>query len=64
MKLNRAQREFMADKLMDTANYAIAALVFGQFLSDKIELLILLLGLLVYAWLGTISLQLKRGGKK
>lgn len=31
--LNRGQRELLADKLLDAANLAVAALFFGQFVT-------------------------------
>ena len=34
--LNREQRRTLADKLPDMANVAVGALVFGQFLGDRI----------------------------
>jgi hypothetical protein len=30
------QRKSLAEKLMDLANIAVAAMVFGQFISDKL----------------------------
>jgi hypothetical protein len=62
--LDNSQRVFVADKLMDSANVVLAVLVIGQLVTDRIQLLLLMLGLVLYigAWL--ISIRYKKGGDK
>ena len=55
MRLTQSQRSFAADKLMDSANYALAGLVFGQLLTEKVQPLLALLGRLIYVLCWTIS---------
>jgi hypothetical protein len=64
MKLNRSQRAFVADKLMDSANLALAGLVFGQLVTDRIQPLLIVLGLALYFWGWSISVNLKEVKKK
>lgn len=64
MKLDRDQRHLIADKLMDSANYALAGLVFAQLITDRVRPLILILGLFLYGWLAVTALRLKKGVKK
>ena len=59
MKLNRTQRAFVADKLMDSANLALAGLVFGQLITDRIQPLLIALGVALYFWGWSISVKLK-----
>lgn len=62
MRLNKEQRELLADKLMDLANISIAALVFGQFLSPVgLSWPLIGLGLMFYLVLSVISMHLRRG---
>ncbi len=63
MNLDKAQRHFIADKLMDSANYALAGLVFAQLVTDQVRPLVLILGLLLYTWLTITALNLKKGVK-
>lgn len=35
VRLTRKQRQLLVDKLLDAANLALGAMVFGQFLSDR-----------------------------
>jgi hypothetical protein len=62
--LNRSQRAFVADKLMDSANLALAGLVFGQLITDRIQPLLIALGLALYFWGWSISVNLKEVKKK
>jgi hypothetical protein len=64
MKLDEAQRAFAADKLMDSANFALAGLVFGQLVTDRIQPLLVVLGLVLYLWGWSISVNLKKEVKK
>ena len=61
MKLTRSQSSFVADKLMDSANVALAGLVFGQLISDNSQPLLVLLGILLYLWCWTVSVRLNKG---
>ena len=63
MRLSRIQRSFAADKLMDSANLALAGLVFGQIVGDSAHPFLLILGLLLYLWGWYLSLQLRKGAK-
>ena len=60
MRFSRGQREFIADKLMDGANYALAGLVFGQLLTEQINPVIMLLGAGIYASAWVIAIQLEK----
>ncbi len=59
MRLSSGQREFIADKLMYGANYALAGLVFGQLLTEQVNPVIMLLGAGIYtgAWISAIWLK-------
>ena len=61
--LSQDQKNFIADKLMDTANYAVAILGLGQLVQKEVNVLALLLGVLLYLWLWILSIQL-RGGER
>lgn len=63
MQLNNGQRMLIADKLMDSANYALAGLVFGQLITERFNALLLFLGLVLYVWGWSVAIQL-RGNKK
>jgi len=63
MRLNEVQRSFVADKLMDSANYALAGLVFGGLIARAIQPLLLVLGLLIYLFGWVTSLQLRKGAR-
>lgn len=45
LRLKRTQRELITDKLPDTANLALGALVFGQFLAASFSIALLVLGM-------------------
>ena len=61
MKIDKNQRAFVADKLMDSANYALAGLVFGQVIAREVQPLLVLLGILIYFFGWSITIQLKKG---
>jgi hypothetical protein len=61
--LTNTQRRLVADKLMDSANLALAGLVFGQMVTEKVDPLLLILGLLLYGWGWATALQMRRGVK-
>lgn len=58
--LNEKQENFLADKLMDTANWAIGALVFGQFVGTVTRPLEMTFGIVFYFWILWLSLGWKR----
>ena len=64
MKLDSDQRVFIADKLMDSANYALALLVLGQFVTDRLQPLLLLFGLVLYLWCWSVAIRFHKGVKK
>ena len=61
MKLNPSQRDFIADKLMDSANYALAGLVFGEMIAKTGRPGLLALGGVIYlvGWITAIRLKKK-----
>ena len=63
MKFKKAQRDLIADKLLDSANLALGALVFSQLVSDKIHFFLLFLGLMMYLLGWYSAIQLKKGGR-
>lgn len=48
LRLNERQRTLLAEKAFDSANLALGALVFGQFLGERISPLLAAFGLLVW----------------
>jgi hypothetical protein len=62
-KLTNTQRWLIADKLMDSVNLALAGLVFGQLVTEKVDPLLLMLGVLLYGWGWATALQMRRGVK-
>jgi hypothetical protein len=50
-----------ADKLLDAANVAAGALVFGQFLADRFSIVLVVAGLGVWGLLVAIALALVGG---
>jgi len=60
MRLSISQRSFIADKLMDSANYALAGLVFGQLVARESQPTLLVLGFLIYFLGWVTSVQLRR----
>lgn len=61
LKLKRGQRAMFADKLPDTANLAIGALVFGQLLGTEFSARVAVLGLAVWgaliAWAAVLAAE-------
>jgi len=51
---------FWADKLMDLANLSVVVLVFGQFVTAKIEWLAVAIGICLYIAVGGIAFILRR----
>jgi len=59
------QREFFADKLMDLANYAATALIFGQMVGgQRLVWPALAIGTALLLVLGLVSYFLTKGGKR
>ncbi len=56
--------EFYADKMMDLANLAAAALIFGQIAEGHFTLIRLMLGTLLFFFCLVLSYQLRIGGKR
>lgn len=64
MGFRKAQRDLIADKLMDSANLALGALVFSQLIADKIHLFLLFLGMVMYLFGWISAIRLKKGGRR
>lgn len=60
MRLTRSQRVHLADKLMDSGNYALVALVLGQFVEGKIQWAFAFVGVIVYFSLLIITTGLRK----
>lgn len=57
--LSRGQRELLADKLLDAANLAVGALLFGQFVTgSSFSLLVAMLGCAVWCLLSGLAIML------
>jgi hypothetical protein len=61
VRFSRSQRKFIAEKLMDSANYALAGLVFGQLVTDRVRLLLLILGVAIYLLGWATAIRLRKG---
>jgi len=48
VRWTRPQRAMFADKLPDSANLALGALVFGQFLADRLSALLVVVGIALW----------------
>ena len=48
VKFNQRQRALIAEKVCDTANLAVGALLFGQFLGDTFYAPLAIIGLVVW----------------
>ena len=57
LRLKRTQRELLADKLPDTANLALGALVFGQFLAASFSIALLILGMALWTLVLSVALH-------
>lgn len=62
-RLNKEQRVLLSEKLMDTGNIALGAMVFGQFLEGKFSMALTLGGVAIWALLLIYSVFL-RGSKE
>lgn len=60
LRLNASQRRALGDKLMDTANYAIAALVFGLIAQRHFDLPYIAGGTVFYLIFMTVGVILKK----
>lgn len=54
----------LADKILDVANVAAGALVFGQLLGDKFSIALAVAGVAVWIVLGFCALALAGGGER
>lgn len=54
----------LADKLLDGANVAAGALAFGQFLADRLSIVLIVAGLGVWGLLVVIGLTLAGGNEQ
>jgi hypothetical protein len=61
MKLEKGQRKFVADKMMDSANVALAGLVIGQLVTDRVQPILLLLGSLIYFGAWSLAIRMRKG---
>jgi hypothetical protein len=64
LRLTRGQRTMLADKVLDAANVAAGALVFGQFLADRFSLALAIVGLALWSILALLALALITGGEQ
>lgn len=60
MKVNSAQRVFLADKLMDTANLVLGGLVIGQLVSKNIQSNLVIIGLVFYVVTIVVTTNLRK----
>jgi hypothetical protein len=59
VEINKEQKKLYAEKILDLANIAVGALVFGQFVSDKpFSLLKAIIGIIALFLLYMISFAL------
>ena len=60
LRLTKARREHLAEKLADLANFAVAALVFGQAVGqDMFSPAVALVGMAIWSVLMAFTLALK-----
>lgn len=64
MGLNKKQRSLVADKLMDSANVALAGLVVGQLIADNAQPMLIVLGFALYLWCWSVSIRMNKGVKR
>jgi len=57
LRLKRTQREMLADKLPDTANLALGALVFAQFLAASFSIALLIPGMALRTLIMAVALH-------
>ena len=62
VKLNQAQYQHLADKLMDSANIFLASLVVGQFVEQSIQWMLVIMGLVTYGVLIVVTTILRKKG--
>jgi hypothetical protein len=63
MRLNKAQRSLVADKLMDSANLALAGLVFGELVTEAVRTRLLVLGAFIYVLGWITALRFRKGAR-
>ena len=62
-KLVKSQRKHLADKMMDSANVGLAALVVGQFVEGLIRWRLVIAGTVLYLGLVALTTDLQKGGR-
>ncbi len=62
MKLDRSQREHLADLLKDSANVVLASLVIAGFVDRTVGWLLTVAGLALYVGLVISTTRLQKGG--
>lgn len=62
-KLDKFQRKHLADKMMDSANVILAALVVGQFVEGLIRWRLVIAGTVLYLGLVVLTTELRKGGR-
>lgn len=63
LRLNNEQKELLAPGLIDLANLALAALLFGTILSERPNWLIAIAGLTLYFVITSVALYLGKGAR-
>ncbi len=63
MILDNKQRCLVADKMMDSANFALASLVFGELVTETVRPGLLVLGGIIYVFGWITSLRFRKGVK-
>ena len=61
LRLKRAQRAMLAEKLPDTANLTLGAMVFGQFLASGFSWIVAVVGLAL--WLLFMATAIRFAGE-
>ena len=64
LRLTRSQRALLADKLLDAANVAAGALLFGQFLADRFSFVLAIAGICLWGFLALLAVALVKGGER
>jgi hypothetical protein len=64
MKLDRHQREHIADMFKDSANVILASLVIGQVIENSVRWLRVIVGLGIFFMLVVLTTLLRKGGEK
>ncbi len=62
-RLSQYQRRLFGDKILDSANLALAGLVFGQWISGTVRREIMLMGLITYLLGWLMAARITKGVK-